>query len=330
MARLPCSFGTTRVENSESLPARSSGIARTRGKGKIACAHRAIGRLTLLAVMNAALSVLSFGGDTSSRRPDTTGRVAEIPFKAYEGYLIVVEGRIGNFEHQNLLLDTGSNPSMIGRSVAAKLGLQGASRDLAFFNKSVATESVVLPDLQFGPMRRQNLPVLVADFSAIGGGMGTRIDAVIGLDVLGATSFTVDYAKQRIGFAASVERHTVPFTAGPQFITVNLKSGGRELHLLVDTGTAQLVLFESHLRGFDYVWTGVFGSGKNPTGNVPFKAVILPRARIGTFEVGPQQASVVATQRAIGKDLDGLMGISCLRPKRISFDFEQKLLGWSN
>ena len=288
-----------------------------------------IARFLLVAVSTAALSCLTFGGDID-RRPNAPGQVSEIPFKAYERYLIVVQGRIGTLDHQNLLLDTGSNPSMIDRSVAAKLGLQGTSRDLSFFNKSVASESVVLPDLQLGPLRRQNLPVVVSDFSAIGNGLGARIDAVIGLDVLGASNFTVDYAKRRICFEATEERHTVPFTAGPQFIMVDLKSGGHELHLLVDTGTPQLVLFESRVRGIDYVWTGAFGSGKNPTGNVPFKAVVLPNVRIGTFDVGPQVASVVASQRDIRKDLDGLMSVSCLRPKRISFDFERQLLGWSD
>jgi predicted aspartyl protease len=284
----------------------------------------------LLAVLNCSLCENSFAGDLTVRTSGLPRTVVEIPFKAYQDYLIVVDGRIGNLEHQNLLLDTGSNPSMIDRNVSAKLGLQGASRDLTLFNKSVSSENVTLPDLQCGPLRRQNLSVMVADFSAISRGLGTRIDAVIGLDVLGATNFTVDYAKRRILFGtASVEHHTVPFAAGQQFITVNLKSGGRQLHLLVDTGTPQLVLFESRLRGVDYVPTSVVGTGHNASGSVRFGAVILPQAKIGTLEVGPQPASVVTSQQNFANDLDGLMGLSCLRPKRISFDFERQLLGWS-
>jgi len=286
-----------------------------------------ITRFALLAVMTCALPAFSWGGDIPDTRPRPTRPLAEIPFKAYQDYLIVAEGRIGNLEHQNLLLDTGTNPSMIDRRISAELGLQATSRDLSLFNKQVTSATVTLPELEFGPMRRENLQVMVADFSAIGRGLGTRIDAVIGLDVLGATNFTVDYVKHRIRFGASVQRHTAPFTAGPQFITVNLKSGGRELHLLLDTGTPQLVLFESHLRDTDLMRTDAAGSGRNLTGNVDFKAVVLQQARIGTLEVGPQPASVVSSQQ---NDMDGLMGVSCLRPKRISFDFEQQLLGWSD
>lgn len=292
-----------------------------------------IARLALFLVMSGGLCAAASGGDIGDLNVRTTrpaGSVAEIPFKAYQDYLIVVDGRIGKLEHLNLLLDTGSNPSMIDRSVSARLGLQGTSRDLSLFNTSVASESVTLPDVQFGPMQRQNLPVMVVDFSAISSGLGTRIDAVIGLDVLGRTNFTVDYAKRRIFFGASAEHHTAPFSAGPQFVTVNMKTGGRQLHLLLDTGTPQLVLFESRLGGMDYQWTGAVGSGQNASGKVRFGAIILPNARIGALDVGPQRASVVANQRSIENGLDGLMGLSCLRPKRISFDFERQLLGWSD
>jgi len=315
MANRLCSFGTVSVARAESS---HTG------------ARRRIARFALLAVMNCTLSGFSWGGDIPATKLSLTRQVAEIPFKAYQDYLIVAEGRIGNLEHQNLLLDTGTSPSMIDRRISAELGLQATSRDLSLFNKKVTSATVTLPELEFGPMRRENLQVMVADFSAIGRGLGTRIDAVIGLDVLGATNFTVDYVKHRIRFGASVQRHTAPFTAGPQFITVNLKSGGRELHLLLDTGTPRLVLFESHLRDTDLMWTNAAGSGSNLTGNVEFKAVVLQQARIGTLEVGPQPASVVSSERDFKNDLDGLMGVSCLRPKRISFDFERQLLGWSD
>ena len=118
--------------------------------------------------------------------PSRRCRATEIPIKLYQEYLIVVEGRIGNLEHQHLLLDTGTNPSMIDTKVSARLGLQSTARSLALFNRNVESKSVILPDLQFGPLRRQNLEVMVADFSRIASGLGTRIDAVIGLDVLGA------------------------------------------------------------------------------------------------------------------------------------------------
>ena len=329
MARRLCSYGTS-VARGAAQPARPNNIPRICWSRQIAGARLRIARFALLAFASCALSAFCWGGDIPEISPRPTGPVAQIPFKAYQDYLIVAEGRIGNLEHQNLLVDTGTNPSMIDRRVAAELGLQATSRDLSLFNKKVVSETVLLPKFEFGPLRRQNLQVMVADFSAIGRGLGTRIDAVIGLDVLGASNFTIDYKKRRISFGASVEHHNVPFSAGQQFITVNLKSGSRELHLLLDTGTPRLVLFESHLRDVDLGWMSGAGSGNNLTGNVEFKAIVLHQARIGTLEVGPQPASVVPSQHDYAGNLDGLMGVSCLRPKRISFDFEKQLLGWSD
>src|ERR1039458_597669 len=281
MAQRMCSFGATGAKRSESSCAPSAGIPRTVWPRGLAHASRDIAPLAvLLCNLLCNLCVPSVGGDISVWTPSPTRQVAQIPFKAYQGYLIVVDGRIGNLEHQNLLLDTGSNPSMIDSSVSARLGLQGTARDLSVFNKSFASESITLPDLQFSPVRRENLPVMVANFSV--------------------------------------------FSRG------NLRRGARQLHLLLDTGTPQLVLFESHLRGVDYVWSGAMGSGQNVAGNVRFGTVVLSQARIGTLDVGPQRASVVASRTGIESDLDGLMGVSCLRPKRISFDFERQLLGWSD
>ena len=305
-------------------------IPRAHWQRLLSCGGRNLAWSTLLVVVTFSLRTVVFGGDVSVRPPLPEVRAIEIPIKLYQGYLIVVEGRLGNLEHQHLLLDTGTNPSMIDTKISAKLGLQSTTRGLALLNKNVASKSVTLPDLQFGPLHRQNLEVMVADFSGIGGRVGTRIDAVIGLDVLGATSFTVDYTQRRIFFRASMEPHTAPFTAGQQFIMVNLKSGGRQLHLLFDTGTPQLVLFESRLSGIDYAWSAVTGRGQNVSGNYPYGTIVLQQARIGTQEVGPQRAAVVASRKEIESDLDGLIGVACLHPKRLSFDFERHILGWSD
>jgi predicted aspartyl protease len=326
MARCKCSLDNV-GERFKSSSARV--IAGAQWRRLLACTARKFAQSSLLAVLISSARPVAFGGD-AVRTSIPELQAAEIPIKLYQGYLIVVEGRVGNLDHQHLVLDTGTNPSMIDAKVSAKLGLQSSTRSLALLNKNVASASVILPDLQFGPLRRQNLQVMVADFSRISSGLGTSIDAVIGLDVLGATSFTVDYANRRMFFRASMEPHTAPFTAGRQFITVNLKSGGRQLNLLFDTGTPRLVLFENNLGGVDYLRSDATGRGENVSGDVTYKTIVLQQARIGTQEVGPQRAAVVANRKEMESDWDGLIGVSCLRPKRLSFDFERHILGWSD
>jgi hypothetical protein len=272
----------------------------------------------------------AISGDLTTGSPPPRRQTEEIPIRLYQGYLVMVDGRIGNLDHQNLLLDTGTSPSMVAKSVAAKMSLQSAAGRVALFNKDLAAETVVLPEIQLGPIRRTNLPVIATDFSRVESELKTHIDAVVGLDVLGTTSFTVDYQKRQMLFHASTERHFAAFTEGPQFISVELKTGNRQLRLLLDTGTARLVLFSRALRHLDYGWTALSETGQNISGAVSYGTVILPEARVGKEDVGPQRVSVVTTQQNVDADFDGLIGLALLRAKRISFDFEHQILGWSN
>jgi hypothetical protein len=276
------------------------------------------------------LSAISLAGDITVPAPAKKAQAVEIPFNLRQGYLIVVEGRVAEFDRLNLVIDTGTNPSMIDKSISDKLKLKGIQRSLSLFNKDLTSETVMLPDLELGPLHRVNLAVMVADFSRIGKGLGIRVDGVIGLDVLGATSFTIDYQKSRIMFHASQERHSASFAAGPQFITVNLKSGGKDLRLLLDTGTPHLILFTDSLRNLDYDWSAATGTGQNISGTVAYGTIILPRANLGGEDVGPQRVSVVASRKSTETNYDGLIGVAFLRPKQLSFDFDRQILGWSN
>lgn len=271
-----------------------------------------------------------FGGDLTQPAARLTEPVSQTPFALYRGYLVVVDGQIGILQHQHFLIDTGSSPSIIDQKVAEALGLHGAPSDLSLFNRNVAAQMVVLPEIQIGPLRRQNVQVMISDFSKIDPGVGTHVDAVIGLDVLGASSFTIDYQKRRIVFQASHERYSAPFKPGSQFIGIDLNAGNRQLHLLFDTGTPHLILFDRALRGLDYDPMQSIGSGQNLSGTVIYHKIVLPNARLGTNNVGPQAASVVESQQNADAGFDGLIGISVLRPKSLSFDFEHQVLGWSN
>ena len=276
------------------------------------------------------LSATCLAGDITVPSPPKKAQAAEIPFSLRQGYMIVVEGRVADLDRLNFVIDTGTNPSMIDKSISDKLNLKGIQRGLSLLNKDLASETVMLPDLELGLLHRVNLPVMVEDFSKIGKGLGIRVDGVIGLDVLGATSFTIDYQKNRILFHASHERHSAPFAAGPQFITVNLKTGGRDLRMLLDTGTPHLILFSDSLRNLDYDWSAASGTGQNISGTVAYGTIILPGAKLGGEDVGPQRVSVVASQKSAETNYDGLIGVAFLHPKRLSFDFDRQILGWSN
>src|ERR1700730_4763663 len=154
----------------------------------------------LLVILNGSLCISETKEFVAERKRQAAGQPIEIPFTLHDGYVIIVEGQIGDLQHKRLLLDTGTNPSLIDRIVSTELGLKGSVGDVALFNKKVAAEYVTLGSIQIGPIRAKNLLVMVADLSGIAADLGTRIDGVVGMDVLGATSFTIDYRKKRIHF----------------------------------------------------------------------------------------------------------------------------------
>jgi hypothetical protein len=171
---------------------------------------------------------------------------------------------------------------------------------------------------------------MVTDLSKAEKGVGVHIDGIVGLDVLSSTSFTIDFGKRRISFQPSHERHSVPFSVAEQFLKVNLKTGSKQLHLLLDTGTPQLILFNRALHDLDYNWIAKSAVGSNLAGGGFYETVVLPDAKLGPENVGPQRVTVVTSEDNVDKGYDGLLGVSLLRPKRLSFDFERQILGWSN
>ena len=52
---------------------------------------------------------------------------------------------------------------------------------------------MVLPNVRIGPAHAAGLQSLVADLSFAEKSLGIRIDAIVGLDVLGHEAFSIDY-----------------------------------------------------------------------------------------------------------------------------------------
>ena len=124
-----------------------------------------------------------------------------VHFDLYRDYLIVVRGSAGPLKGLNFLLDTGASP-VIDRPVAGKLQLTEQPGSMAVLGGSVQAGQATVPSLEVGPVRRENLNVVVEDLSFFQKVFPVRIDAVVGLDVLGPSSFEIDYAAHSIRFGA--------------------------------------------------------------------------------------------------------------------------------
>jgi hypothetical protein len=264
----------------------------------------------------------------SETKPGSS-RAIELPIQLYRDYLVVVEGSIGNLEKLTFIVDTGAYPSVIDQKIATALGLKERDGKLALVNQSVPTKLATLPLVEVGPARVEDLPVLVQDLSSLEKTLARRIDAVVGLDVLGKNSFSIDYRTKRLRFGpVKRTRSTISFETGTPFVIVEARLHDRPVRLLVDTGASALMLFQSRLKNPISQLAGRTARATNVGGDFQRQAVLFPNTRLGKEELGPQTGFVVADQRDDARDFDGLLSVRGLHLEEIGFDFESHEISW--
>jgi predicted aspartyl protease len=270
----------------------------------------------------------------AARIPDHSGATTrvEIPFRLYGDYLIVVQGSLGTLKRLNFLIDTGVSPIVVDPRIAKQLGLTGGGvHKLALFNQNTDVRLVALPSFQIGPIRTESLPAMIQDLSSFEKIMGIRIDASIGFDVLNMSSFSIDYSSKRIVFGPiDSSPSSAPFDSGPPVLTVQLRVQDEPVRLLVDTGSAELVLFECQLPGrLRQLPVASAHRFSNGTGKeIEVKELALTTVRLGATDFGPQTSLSVADKANCGRSFDGVVGIRRLGLKWVAFDFEHRSFGW--
>ena len=168
-----------------------------------------------------------------------------MPFDLLEQHLVVARGTIGGLRGLNLLIDTGTIPSVVDRRVAARLGLRGAPSLLTAFGQNIRVVGATLSGLRIGPFQPGEVPATIGDLSYL---QTTRVDAIVGLDILARTSFAIDYKAHTLSFGpADRERAFAPLRVVWPVLTVRLVVAGQPVQLLLDTGTRDLVLFKSRM-----------------------------------------------------------------------------------
>jgi hypothetical protein len=247
----------------------------------------------------------------------------DLPIRVYRGYLVIVEGSIGRLDHQNLLVDTGTDRSIINARIAHSLGFPAMAGKLTVSNAIVETEATVLPELRVGPVQSSSLPVLVHDLTPLEHDLGIPVAAVIGLDVLGQASFRLDYFAKRLVFGPVETRGiALPFEDAGVLVTIELTVGNDSLHLLVDTGAAGLVLFESRV-GKRVAFTDLAVQRRDSSLVGSFRTEIVHPGELGLggrrFRV--QKAFLARDLEDTSKTFDGLLGVGAMGFKSIAFDF---------
>jgi len=199
--------------------------------------------------------------------------------------MIVVEGRIGNLGKLRFVLDTGVTHSVIDRKLASKIAVARGSGNVVNFDKTVLAEWVQVPEVQFGPIKVARFPMMVSDLRYFQS-FATKVDAVIGLDLLRLSSFSIDYDARKVFFGPIETTGGVPMSTDPICLSVRLLVGDSELQLLVDSGAPALVLYEDRLLN-RIPQLRIEGEldGVSMGGFVHAKKAVLPNARLGTTDL---------------------------------------------
>jgi hypothetical protein len=194
----------------------------------------------------------------------------------------------------------------------------------------VDAQQAVLPSVQIGTLRAESLPVLIRDLGFLRKDLGIRIDAVIGLDVLSLSNFSINYTTKRIVFGVTpVSGSSVPFQSAPPWLTVRMEVDGVSIHLLLDTAASGIILFQSRIRNRlpELISLGERMSS-SMGGDFRLQRVILARTKFGETDFGQESAFVVEDQEDESREFDGLLGPSALGLKQIAFDFQRRTFSW--
>jgi len=256
----------------------------------------------------------------------------EIPFKLYGGYAIVVRGAIGNQENLNFLVDTGAVPSAVHQQLARRLNLRGARENISLLSQTRSLERVALAEVRIGPLKLASVSAVVLDLVKIESELGVRLDAIIGLDLLGRQNFTIDYRQRKLLIgAAGVTGEAIPFElrseAGAPYVVVRMEMNSQVVRLLLDTGTDGLTLFAARVKE-RMPSLQKLGAGKDVSagGEYAVERIRISDVRLGGIERGKRQAAMIQTPAAALRDFDGLLGPVSLGIMRISFDFSHRTL----
>lgn len=257
----------------------------------------------------------------------------ELPFKLVQGFGIVVQGETGSAKDLNFLLDTGAVPSVLGQRAATQMGIRGEWGSLTLLNKESQAEYVTVEEVQFGWIRAARLPMVVVELGHLEQRLGTRIDAIIGLDVLAGQDICIDYKRRKITRGLSgLARHSVQVetltAAGAPYWVVPISLGGVEIRVLLDTGANDLGLFVRRgKKTFQLDRRETIAHDSAAGGQEAF--ALPPMNLVLSDAKFKNQVAVIIGEAPGGlREIDGVLGPRALGITRIELDWEQKCLRW--
>lgn len=278
-----------------------------------------------------SLVVLLGGPGTDGRQP-LRGPGTALPMQLVRGYLIVVEGSIGELHGLRFLLDTGVTRSVIDRRMADKMALPRRTASLINFDKAVEVESCEVPEISLGAEHVANLKMTVADLGYLGAS-GLRIDAVVGWDLLGRKSFRLDFGRKLVVFEPKEHRGNrfAPIRPNDWFLMVETYVDGTPVWMVADTGAQGVTFYQERLGSVGARYT-VRGNaiGQSLGGTINARVADVSRLRLGAQDLDRTVHLIHAPLSGAPDGIAGYLGFATLNAKEIDFNLEKKEIRWVN
>ena len=250
-----------------------------------------------------------------------------IPFDLYQGYFMVAHGSVGPLKNLNFFLDTGTSPTILDSRVAKRLDLNTEQPTIiAVLGGRAQGNEVDVPSLELGPLKRSDLEAVATDLSSFERFVPVRIDAIVGLEVLGQRPFVIDYPARviRLGPAPPFPV-SVPLRLDHGMAIFDVDIDHTQAHLLLDTGAESIILFtKSPTRE-----KAANNSKSQGIGNFENKQVWLRRLRLGTEEFRQRRALMTRNPKPSQLNYDGLMSPAALGISRVSIDLKGGVLAFT-
>jgi Aspartyl protease len=274
-------------------------------------------------------------------RPSTANSLSKaapnsLHINLYDGYLIVVEGQIGHLRGLRFAVDTGSTRTMIDVNIAHALALPIRPASAFNLDKTLHVSFVTLPEISFGPQTGLNLNVLVADLAHVRPG-GSKVDAILGLDLLAQTSLRIDFVHKQIYFGEDpptlstnphLRGYSVPLQSEANSIQVNLEVGDRSVAMILDTGMPGILFYEDKLDAFAASYSlEATTAGHSIAGAIDSQIAVVPRLRLGSIDLD-RRVRLLHSDTSIQNHAAGYIGLSALSPKEVNFDFANHQFSW--
>lgn len=279
---------------------------------------------------------LSYGSSQALNEQHTI----EVPF-LFEHKLVFVKTKINGKGPFNMLLDTGSDISVVNLSVATGIGLplgtrgqqvEGAGTGRSLFYKTKLTQ------VEVGDLVVRDISAGAIDLSKISQALRTTLDGVLGYNFLQGRVVQIDYPKRVLRFYSSTplltpgqqqnttRRVVIPFRQpeyGPVLDEVYIN--GRRIRAAIDTGSGDtfkltpeaiknLGLEEEANAGEVVQGMGYNGETQNRRGKVR-------SLRIGTISLDQPTVTFFAKG-----PLPGAIGNGFLQDYVVTIDYRNKVI----